>query len=541
MRPSRLPRHCRASGDPASPLARAGSPGRHGRPRGAIWLALALLVVAAPSLARTIVASAAPDRVAVTIYRDPNRPADRAPNLSFLAGYALVSETRRITLPAGESEIRFEGVAEGILPQSAIISGLGDGVIERNRDAYLLSPGTLIERSLGHRVHLRRTMAATGEVREEEAVIRSGADGALVLQTAAGIEALRCSGLNETIVYDEVPPGLSARPTLSVRARADAPLTATVTLSYLASGFDWRADYVAHVSEDGEAVDLFAWLTLANTDTTSFPDADTQAVAGRLNRADRRVPPAEARPINLDCWPADTTSDLPEEQRQDIVVTGSRIAAERAYAMAPPPPPPPAAPDAAMVATQEELGDVKLYRIPEPVTIAANSQKQVAFLARPRVAVRFVYRQTVAPVARGAPAPARRVMVARNRTADGLGVPLPAGSLVLFDGRGGRPILVGAGTIDDRAVGEDVEIGLGAATGVTSMLRVVGAGKRDRDFELVVTNDRPVPVHFEASLAGGEVRGASARLSRRDGMPLWTVTIPANGRATLTYSLPPLS
>ena len=42
---------------------------------------------------------------------------------------------------------------------------------------------SLIDRSLGRRVHLRRTSRATGAVREQDAVIRSGADGAVVLQT----------------------------------------------------------------------------------------------------------------------------------------------------------------------------------------------------------------------------------------------------------------------------------------------------------------------------------------------------------------------
>ena len=40
-----------------------------------------------------------------------------------------------------------------------------------------------------------------------------------------------------------------------------------------------------------------------------------------------------------------------------------------------------------MSASQEELGDLKLYRIPEPVTVAAHSQKQVAFLERAGVPV----------------------------------------------------------------------------------------------------------------------------------------------------------
>ena len=107
----------------------------------------------------------APDGVAVTVYRDPNRSAVEALELEWLNGFALISETRQVTLPAGESELRFEGVAGGILPQSAIVTGLPEGIVERNRDAYLLSPGTLLDRSLGRRVHLRRTSRATGEVR----------------------------------------------------------------------------------------------------------------------------------------------------------------------------------------------------------------------------------------------------------------------------------------------------------------------------------------------------------------------------------------
>src|SRR6185503_17474003 len=103
-----------------------------------------------------------PDHVAVTVYRDPGRSVEQQPNLAWLDGYALISETRTVTLPAGETELRFEGVAGGIVPQSAIVTGLPQGVIERNRDAYLLSPATLLDRTLGARVHLRRTSRATG-------------------------------------------------------------------------------------------------------------------------------------------------------------------------------------------------------------------------------------------------------------------------------------------------------------------------------------------------------------------------------------------
>src|SRR3546814_18230215 len=64
-------------------------------------------------------------------------------------------------------------------------------------------------------------------------------------------------------------------------------LDATVTLSYLARGFDWSADYVATLGADGSTLDLGAWVTLANGNGTGFPQASTTVVAGRLNKIGR--------------------------------------------------------------------------------------------------------------------------------------------------------------------------------------------------------------------------------------------------------------
>jgi hypothetical protein len=506
-------------------------------------LALILLLAGAAAEAQTIATSPGPDRVAVTVYRDPNRTAEQPPNLRWLNGYALISETRRVRLPAGESELRFEGVAGGILPQSAIVTGLAQGVIERNRDAYLLSPATLLDRSLGARVHLKRTSRATGRVTEQDAIVRSGAGGAVIVETGGGIEALRCTGLPETLVYNRVPPGLSARPTLSVRARSARATTATVTLSYLASGFDWQANYVAALSQDGTSLELFAWLTLASMDETSFRNADTQAVAGRLNRTYAAAQPSEGGPLTISCWPQGTTSDIPLEEFERIEVQdylpGMVAPPMMAVPLPSPPPPPPLPAPPPMEAVQEELGDLKLYRIPEPVTVAARSQKQVALLQRADVRVDLVYRRRIYPGDGTVAAPARRLLVTRNRTAEGLGLPLPAGRLILFSAGGPRRLLIGQGTVADRAVGEDVEIELGPAPGVRSTLRLLAEHDGVGDFELVVTNDGAGPVRFEAELVvqSAQFGSAEASLPQRNGMPLWAVTVPANGSATLRYEL----
>jgi hypothetical protein len=485
-----------------------------------------------PAIAEPVVTSPAPERVAVTVYRDPGRGLTPL-NLDWVGGYALVSETRRVQLPAGTSEVRFEGVTSGIVPQSAIITGLGEAVLEKNRDARLLSPGALLDASLGERLQLRRTDKATGKVRDQDAVVRASGDG-VVVQTADGIEALRCTGLPETLTASEVPAGLSAKPTLSVRIRSPEPTERTVTLSYITNNFDWQANYVAELSPAGNRVSLFAWLTLASSDETGLVDAQTQAVAGKLNRQRVWVPQGDAKPITISCWPQGTTSDIPEQLPlqlvggEDIVVTGSRIAAP----MAPPPPPPaPERRGGDVMAEEERLGDVRLYRIPEQVTVAARSQKQVMLLKRPAVAVESVYRLQPSPSE--FESALERVLVTRNDPSKGLGVPLPAGTVALFGRQDGRRVLIGEGRVDDHTIGEKVEIRVGEAPGIRARGTVIGAG-RDAEFVVTVTNDAPETRTVEIRLPP-DARGS--RIVKRDGSMVWRAVVPANANGELRYRL----
>ena len=260
---------------------------------------LALLLVASAFAgtggvqAQSVQTSAGPDSVGVTIYRAPNRDADQKIDLGWLGGYALITETRTVTIPAGRAVIRFEGVASGILPESAIVTGLPAGVREKNLDGDLLSAASLYSRGFARPVTLRRTR--DGKTVEEGAVIRSGPAGAAIVETERGIEVLNCGPTEDAIAYDGVPEGLSAKPTLSVETESPQGGTATITLSYLAWGFDWQANYVATLRDGGgtaagvRTADLFAWVTLASTDMTSFADAETMVVAGKVNRTTGRT------------------------------------------------------------------------------------------------------------------------------------------------------------------------------------------------------------------------------------------------------------
>ena len=498
--------------------------------RGRIWVNTLALLLATPAAAQVV--SPAPESVAVTVYRNPYRGRG-AMELRWLGGFALITETRTVRLPAGHATVRFEGVADGIVPVSAIVTGLPGGVVEKNRDARLLSPAGLIDGSLGRRVTLRRTDKRSGRVREEEAVLVSGTVGGVVIRTRDGIETLGCSGLGESVRYARAPDGLSARPVLSVETVSRVAVTARVTLSYLASEFDWAASYVATVAADGRTLDLTAWMTLANGNAQAFPAAAVQVVAGRLNHA-RGGPTRRYVPqLSLRCYPLGTTTSglrLRKAKADDvgeIIVTGTRIAGPmmRVAAQVPAPPAPP---------LPEDLGDLKLYRVPERVTVAANAQKQVALLSRSRIPFERVYRLHVMPGATLSPTPTQITLQMSNKAADGLGLPLPAGGVALYAPHGDRLLLTGQGAIADKAVGEMVRLAAGESAQV--LVEQSDPAKNVSVLSVSNANAGPVTVELPIGGAGGAVAvdGAGA-LPRVDGMPTWTVTVPPGERRALTY------
>lgn len=507
-------------------------------------ISLAGTAQAQADFARQVVTSAGPSSVSVTVYRDPNRNSARSMNLNYLNGYALITEQRTVTLPSGEVDLRFEGVAGGIIPQSAIVTGLAEGVLEKNRDAALLSPSALLNGHIGRAVTIRRTSAVSGKTEEYSANIRTDASNGVVIQTADGFEALRCTGLNEALVYPEIPEGLSAKPTLSVKTIVREETRATVTLSYLATGFDWQANYVADVSEDGDTLKLFSWVTLANSDETSFRDAQTNAVAGQPNKRRDNIQRPTGGAIALRCWPQATTSDIAVKRFERARRENRPIMQDMAIpviAME-------SGSDAITVsarkvqAKQEELGDLKLYRIPVPVTVASKSQKQVAMFEKQAVPFEQFYETEIWASSAGNSGTFFTTLRFQNDKKNRLGLALPAGKLVAFKETRGTRLLLGEGNLDDKAIGEKVEIQIGNSQQLRFEIKQIDQNDNDdrkyRNFELIVSNATKRAAPIELKLDHGDqerLTKISSRLGRKDGRPLWKVMVPANGSTTLRY------
>jgi len=523
----------------------------------AIWLVLAACA-ALPARAQdeVTVTSLRADSVAVTIYRDD---------------LALVTETRTVDLPAGPVTLVVEDVVETLLPQSAIITELARPLAESNFDFNRLTPRSLLEHSIGETVTITRTNPATGRVTRTAATIVAVGEG-VVFQTVDGNEALYCSGLPERIELERLPDELLAKPRLSVKLAAGQPGARTVKVSYLAHGFAWSSDYVAHLNERSNAMSLAGWATLTNSTGTVFEQAEVQLVAGRLNilaaeeggsaaepvyaRDDETEVEARERIIDeraesevallRDCFASDVPA--PRLTLQDGLRMLRRESAQSDAR---------GTFDALMVTAarieREELGDYQLYRLPWRTDLNARQTKQVLFLDEPEVQVERFYgfrlESLTQPPAADVAVP-NLTLRFENTEAYGLGEPLPSGVVRVFESYAGRDVLAGEAEVGDRPVGLPVELVIGRAQNVLLETTTEYGGRR-RDRVVVATehrivNNKAVPIDLEIRhgvedyLTDVEVESSSRPMRRKYGDLAWRFTVPP-GEELLRYELSALA
>lgn len=467
------------------------------------------------------------------------------------SGLALIVETRTVELPAGPSLIRFRRVADTIVPQTAQIDGLPAPVSERDFDYALLTPGSLLKSAVDQPVSLVRTNPKTGAATETPAVIRAAPDGVMV-QTADGVEALGCSGAPERVVFDHPPVGLSDKPTLSARVVVPGAGRYRLTLRYLASGFGWRADYVATIRPDGKSLDLLGWLTLENQSADTLAGAMTEVVAGRLalTGEDR---PIETEPVQTspDCWDLRTWAQRMANVRRFV-------AKDEAYLMAPAPPPPPMMAPAArsmvaeVITTAEKrtnLGDYKLYTLAEPTTVAAQQTKQIGFLRHANVPFETAYLYRIEPNG-GEVTPDETAttieLELQNKTDQGLGDPLPAGSaMVSAPGPRDHPLLIGQAAVRDTPVGLPWRLTLGASHAVQVSPRIVSRQPDGKDRIALVVEARlsnadghAVRVKLRHTAPPGwRVTGEPAPHALEGGDPQWIIPLAAGEQRLFRYRI----
>lgn len=475
----------------------------------ALLLAIMLALTLAGKLERAHAATpAGDDQPATTTQKDQ---VDLAVTV-YNSNLALVRDVRQISLPSGVFPLRFEDVAASINPATVHFRSLTEpgrlSVVEQNYEYDLLDPAKLLHKYVGREVTLVRGEREGGSTKwvETKALLLADNNGPVWKignQIVTGMPA-------DSYRFPELPENLYSRPTLVWTLDNKGPRAQKVEASYLSSNMSWSADYVLTVGRDEKAADLDGWVTLVNNCGTAYKNAKLQLVAGEVHRAE-------------------------EAGRIDITASLAKAA--------------PAAP----AFQQEAFSEYHLYTLDRRTSIEDKESKQISMLNASAVPVEkyllvegqpYYYRNPQG-IGNPVPQPVKVSYRFKNEQKGGLGMPLPAGTVRVYqaDSKGGVQF-VGEDRIDHTPKDETLRIYVGNAFDVVAErkemdYRRLAPNLFEEEFQITIRNhkDAPVTVEVREPVGGDwELLSSSYKWTKLDAFTIgFSVPVEKDGSATLDY------
>jgi hypothetical protein len=459
-------------------------------------------------------------------------PRQRDPNTK-LPGYAIVRETRRLTLDQGNNTVKFQNVPAQIDPTTVSFKSLtapdSTSVLEQSFEYDLATPDKLLEKYLGKSIIINRKQEPLPSDRTRmpetiEARLLAFTPDHFVLQTNNKQLPLqiipRNPDLSEIKLF-ELQPALTTRPTLVWNLNTEKPGEHDVLVSYQTDNLTWRADYSVTVNNDDTRADLSAWVTLVNESGATYPNAKLKLIAGDVQRL--QGPEPHLRAAQTRTAPADAAF------------------AEKSFA------------------------EYHLYTLARPTSLPNNSVKQIEFIsARPNLAVTktYVYYGLGADVSLMFPDPAtdRDIRFPSSKKVDAylqlanteknnLGIPLPAGRVRVYKRDEDSLEFIGEDKIDHSPKNEQVLIRLGQAFDLTGQRKQtsfnVDESKKTmtESFELKLKSQKqnPVKVIVKEPLfrwSNWEITKSSDKYEKYDARTIHIpVEVPPNSEKTVTYTV----
>jgi hypothetical protein len=347
----------------------------------------------------------------------------------YNSNVGLVKDTRLIDLKTGFLELKFMDVAAKIDPTTVHIKSLVNGsslnVLEQNYEYDLLSPQKLLEKFVGQKIQLATFNPETKKEEVVDATLLS-TQGGTIFQIGEKIHI----GHHGRVLLSRLPENLIPNPTLVWILDNRLSKLQKVEASYLTSGINWKADYVAVLNKSDTLTDLTGWVTIDNRSGATYQNALLKLVAGDINRV--------------------------QPEMKDYA--RGKLAAERAA---------PAAPQF----KEESFFEYHLYTLDRRTTIKDNQTKQMTLLDANQVPVKKLF------IFPGYPyyyysrydqkSDRQKIGVfleLENSKRNNLGMPLPKGTVRVYkEDKDGSLQFVGEDRIDHTPKDEKFKIKIGEA------------------------------------------------------------------------------
>ena len=424
---------------------------------------------------------------------------------------ALIRDTREIDFSKGPTTLRLPGVTEAINPSSVFFEqtpARALNIHEVNFDAKTLSWESLLRKAIGQTVRFKSKRRDESTEHPSEGTLLDVSGGYALVESDG-----QAHNISKNKVILSLPPGpRQLKPSLSLRGDATSNAKTNFALTYMTGGLSWRSDYVGRLNMDETALQLSSYVTLNNATSAGFEKASVRVVAGTVNQA-RRAQPRRAR---LESMAAKSFS------AQDVVET--------------------------------PVSDVHVISLGENLTLGPKQSKQIALFQAGRIPVVKEYRleNNSASYNRAYPAPLRDNPTIRyifkNDAKSELDRVLPAGVIRLYAQTLRAPVFVGETSLPHTARGETVRLATGRAFEITAERRQthyrrsgLPKGVFESEHEIKIRNGKkkPVSVYVNERIPG-EWRILSESQSHetpQSNMAVWRVDVPANGEASISYSV----
>jgi hypothetical protein len=431
----------------------------------------------------------------------------------YNSNLALVRDIRQIHLPTGSFSLWFEDVAASINPATVHFRSLNDpgklNVIEQNYEYDLLDPQKLLQKYVGHEVTLVRQERDAGSTRwvETKALLLANNNGPVWKignEIVTGMSA-------DSYRFPELPENLYSRPTLVWTLENRGASAQKVEASYLTGNINWSADYVLTVARDEKSADLDGWVTLTNSSGVAYKDAKLQLVAGEVHRT-----------------------------QQQVAGDFARFAGAAAKAPAP-------------QFEQEAFSEYHLYTLGRRTSIQNNESKQISLLNGNGVPVEKYlavegqqsYFRNPQGIGNAIPQPVKVFYRFKNEEKGGLGMPLPAGTVRVYqaDSKGGAQF-VGEDKINHTPKDETVRIYVGNAFDVVCErkqmdYKKIASSQAEFEYQITLRNhkDSAVTVEVREPVGGDwEVVDSNFKWTKLDATTIaFSIPLEKDGTATLDY------
>jgi hypothetical protein len=205
----------------------------------------------------------------------------------YNSNFALIKDTRKVSLSLGKGELRFMDVASHIMPVTVHAKSLnypeGFSILEQNYEYDLMNANKLLDKYVGKKIKL----IVWNEFQDRKEVVEA---------TLLSNNQNQIYKINDEIflghpgikVLPEIPENLIAKPTLTWlydnKNKADHDLE----VSYLTNNISWKADYVVVLNVDDTSADVSGWVTLDNKSGATYKNASLKLIAGDVHRADEQ-------------------------------------------------------------------------------------------------------------------------------------------------------------------------------------------------------------------------------------------------------------